>query len=308
MKWTLRPTGIGRTRRTLFGAIGSLLLLGVIAVPNAAAVHDLGLFELDRNAEDQVAAGDDWDTLPGGGEDDFSGILADIGADGGTQFQGGGSKDDLDITQLALEERRAARQGRHHERLRGRIHEHGGYRKQRHRRSDRLLRARPVLDRGVGAGGLLVPARPGVRPQQHALRRGIQVQRPSRGRRHPRAEQLLERRCDLESRRLPVAIGRSRPRSLASPTPSECNPTPPATLDGRPGVRNREPVPDGCAVGLHAESERGWPWQRFQTSAFFEGGINISQLIPERRVLHGVHGRDALVDAVRRQAEGLRDR
>jgi len=98
MKWTLRPTGSGRTRRTLFGAIGSLLLLGVIAVPNAAAVHDLGLFELDRNAEDEAAAGDDWDSLPGGGEDDFSGILADIGADGGTQFQGGGSKDDLDIS------------------------------------------------------------------------------------------------------------------------------------------------------------------------------------------------------------------
>jgi hypothetical protein len=73
----------------------------LIAVPNAFAVHDLGLFELDRNAQDGAAAGDDWDTLFGGGggsADDFSGILPDIGGDGGTQFQGGGSKDDLDIT------------------------------------------------------------------------------------------------------------------------------------------------------------------------------------------------------------------
>jgi uncharacterized repeat protein (TIGR01451 family) len=102
MKWTLRPTGSGRTRRTLLGAIGSLLLLGVIAVPNAAAVHDLGLFELDRNALDADPANlpDDWETLfnGGGSFDDFSGILPDIGADGGTQFTGGGSKDDLDIT------------------------------------------------------------------------------------------------------------------------------------------------------------------------------------------------------------------
>jgi hypothetical protein len=64
----LGPTGSGRRRRTLLGGIVSLLLLALVAVPNAFAVHDLGLFELDRNAEDDPAtSGDDWDTLFNGG-------------------------------------------------------------------------------------------------------------------------------------------------------------------------------------------------------------------------------------------------
>ena len=101
--------GITRSRlRT--GGLGTLLVLLVsaallIATPSAIAVHDLGLFQLDRNAlqaDDGGTGltGDDWDTLYGGGgnQESFTGILADVGADGGTQFQGGGSKDDLDIT------------------------------------------------------------------------------------------------------------------------------------------------------------------------------------------------------------------
>jgi uncharacterized repeat protein (TIGR01451 family) len=70
----------------------------------ALAVHDLGLFELDRNATDQAGGGDDWSTLytGGGSAKEFTGILDDIGVNnpvGGAQFQGGGSKDDLNITQ-----------------------------------------------------------------------------------------------------------------------------------------------------------------------------------------------------------------
>jgi hypothetical protein len=67
----------------------------------AFAVHDLGLFELDRDAAASVSPGDDWSTLYGGGgsAQAFTGILADIGADGGTQFHGGGSKDNNDIPQ-----------------------------------------------------------------------------------------------------------------------------------------------------------------------------------------------------------------
>jgi uncharacterized repeat protein (TIGR01451 family) len=102
----LGPTGSGRSRRTLLGVFSTVMLLAVIAVPNAVAVHDLGLFELDRNAQDPNFADlpDDWAALYAGGantgahSDDFSGVLPDIGAGGGTQFQGGGSKDDLDIT------------------------------------------------------------------------------------------------------------------------------------------------------------------------------------------------------------------
>jgi len=82
-------------------AVLSVLLLTFTLVGSALAVHDLGLFELDRNATDEAGGGDDWATLYGGGgsAQEFTGILPDIGADGGTQFQGGGSKDDLDITQ-----------------------------------------------------------------------------------------------------------------------------------------------------------------------------------------------------------------
>ena len=70
-----------------------------------------GDLRVDRNAVDNLATtSDDWNTLQGGGGEaqEFTGILADIGADGGTQFQGGGSKDDEDITEW-LWKRRAAR-------------------------------------------------------------------------------------------------------------------------------------------------------------------------------------------------------
>jgi uncharacterized repeat protein (TIGR01451 family) len=101
----LGPVAGRRSRRSLLGILISALLLGLFVVP-AQAVHDLGLFELDRNAQDADFANlpDDWAALYAGGantgahSDDFSGVLPDIGADGGTQFQGGGSKDDLDIT------------------------------------------------------------------------------------------------------------------------------------------------------------------------------------------------------------------
>jgi hypothetical protein len=89
--------------KLLYGAIVLLMVIGVAfgVTQYALAVHDLELFELDRNAvDDALVTGDDWSTLYGGGGSahSFTGILTDIGADGGTQFQGGGSKDDLDIT------------------------------------------------------------------------------------------------------------------------------------------------------------------------------------------------------------------
>ena len=94
----------GRSGRRIFrAAVGAGLFVLFMIGGQAFAVHDLGLFELDRNAVDDsgVSLPDDWATLYGGGgsADDFTGILPDIGADGGTQFQGGGSKDDLNITQ-----------------------------------------------------------------------------------------------------------------------------------------------------------------------------------------------------------------
>jgi len=44
-----------------------ILALAVGGVMSVLAVWDLGIFELDRNAVDGAVAGDDWDTLYGGG-------------------------------------------------------------------------------------------------------------------------------------------------------------------------------------------------------------------------------------------------
>jgi hypothetical protein len=96
----LGPTRSRRRRRFLLAPIFIVAVVALFLTTGAQAVHDLGLFELDRNAEnDGAVAGDDWDSLPGT-SDEFTGILPDIPTptNPGTQFQGGGSKDDLDIT------------------------------------------------------------------------------------------------------------------------------------------------------------------------------------------------------------------
>src|SRR3990172_8548156 len=89
----------GRARARYALLLAPLAALSLL-IGTTFAVHDLALFELDRNAVEEGTAGDDWGTLYGGGgsADSFTGVLPDIGADGGTQFHGGGSKDDLDIT------------------------------------------------------------------------------------------------------------------------------------------------------------------------------------------------------------------
>jgi len=86
-------------------AIATVTLMLSLSIIPALADHDLGLFELDRNATDAVGGGDDWAILHagGGGAAEFTGIIEDtMGTNPlgsvGTQFQAGGSKDDLDIS------------------------------------------------------------------------------------------------------------------------------------------------------------------------------------------------------------------
>jgi hypothetical protein len=106
----LRVKEDGRRRRSaLLAAMASLAVLGAVLISNAGAIQDVGLFELDRNAEDSSAANlpDDWETLhadstaPFGHSLIFTGILADIetAGDVGDQFAGGGSKDNNNITE-----------------------------------------------------------------------------------------------------------------------------------------------------------------------------------------------------------------
>src|SRR5215510_2029466 len=63
------------------------------------AVHDLDLFELDRNAQEEAAVpGSDWDAVllgAGGGSFQNTGVISDGAPD--KIFTGGGSKDDQDI-------------------------------------------------------------------------------------------------------------------------------------------------------------------------------------------------------------------
>jgi hypothetical protein len=101
----LGPTGSPRRRWTLLLPLVAALAFGLFYIAGAQAVHDLDLFELDRNAlDDSNVDGDDWDTLyagganTGGNSDDFTGIVSDIAAPG-DQFQGGGSKDNNDLNQ-----------------------------------------------------------------------------------------------------------------------------------------------------------------------------------------------------------------
>ncbi|HKB15663.1 MAG TPA: hypothetical protein VKF62_06345, partial [Planctomycetota bacterium] len=88
---------MGKNLGTGVRALLGCALLGAIAV-GAWRVHDLPLFELDRNAQDQGTVGDDWDTvLVAGTGSDFrnSGVIPDPAPL--SIFAGGGSKDTNDI-------------------------------------------------------------------------------------------------------------------------------------------------------------------------------------------------------------------
>jgi uncharacterized repeat protein (TIGR01451 family) len=90
-----------QTRKIGISLVLFLLLLGLIT-STSLAVNELDLLELDRNAVDDSGAPlpDDWETLylGGGSASAFTGIIPDI-AEPGTQFQGGGSKDNNDISE-----------------------------------------------------------------------------------------------------------------------------------------------------------------------------------------------------------------
>jgi hypothetical protein len=99
----------GRATTRALAVLGLLLATGTLFAVRAEAVHDEGLFELDRNAvNDGLVAGEDWDQVcPDGAAFDVAcvgGTTASQSAfvldpDGATIFTGGGSKDDLDVPQ-----------------------------------------------------------------------------------------------------------------------------------------------------------------------------------------------------------------
>ena len=98
IRLAVRDLVTGRARGLIFAAF-FLLLSATVAL----AVHDLGAFGLDRDAQDSVtAATDDWETVFTSGGSSLSRVFI---ADGNnppqdtTYFRGGGSKDYNDISQ-----------------------------------------------------------------------------------------------------------------------------------------------------------------------------------------------------------------
>jgi len=87
-----------RVRTRLTALVAAVTLVGSLSVASVLAVHDDGVFELDRNALDDGVAGDDWENI----FDDTDSADATTGIDfdgrGPTIFTGGGSKDDLNTT------------------------------------------------------------------------------------------------------------------------------------------------------------------------------------------------------------------
>ena len=84
-------------RLWIIGAFAAALL--ALVVPYATAVHDEELFELDANAFDEAATGDDWDTLVGGGgsANVFNMTQDPVESPADDIFDGGQSKDTSDI-------------------------------------------------------------------------------------------------------------------------------------------------------------------------------------------------------------------
>jgi hypothetical protein len=107
----LGPTGSPRRRRWLAVPILLVACTAMFWVAGAQAVHDIGLFELDANTLNTATPGDDWSNLygtngtngattVGSAFDGFTFVPDGLGTTGDvTYWTGGGSKDRNDISQ-----------------------------------------------------------------------------------------------------------------------------------------------------------------------------------------------------------------
>ena len=89
----------GQSRSVLALAAAGILAMGLATVIPAQAVDDPNIFELEGNATDEaVHAGDDWENILDGTDSSLAttGIIPDPA--GETIFTGGSTKDDLDIS------------------------------------------------------------------------------------------------------------------------------------------------------------------------------------------------------------------
>jgi hypothetical protein len=95
------PPGSRRRRRFLVGPVLLAMFVGLVFIGGALAVHNEGLFELDKNIVDDNTTNDedDWFNINNDTDHAFNdtGIVPDPGGQNDPIFTGGGSKDYLDI-------------------------------------------------------------------------------------------------------------------------------------------------------------------------------------------------------------------
>ena len=102
-RWIVTSARPGRSLTTLFTALFLFtvaLQYGQMAAPSPVlAVHNEGLFELDGNATDGAAPGDDWNSTNNADATVFIPGSKENAANDTTYFTSGGSKDVNDISQ-----------------------------------------------------------------------------------------------------------------------------------------------------------------------------------------------------------------
>ena len=87
----------GNSRRLRLGLVPLVVGISAAMVVTMMAVHDRGFFELDRNAINGEATGEDWDNVFNQSDTASASVFVHDG-EGSTIFTQGGSKDDLDTT------------------------------------------------------------------------------------------------------------------------------------------------------------------------------------------------------------------
>lgn len=92
-----KETAMDRGRLIRFALACGLAGAAMVVTQTVMAVHDKGVFELDRNAINGGAAGQDWDDVFAGTDTADASVFVHDG-EGPTIFTQGGSKDDLDTT------------------------------------------------------------------------------------------------------------------------------------------------------------------------------------------------------------------
>ena len=289
--------------RTRFVALAAAItLIASFSVASVLAVHDDGVFELDRNALDDAAAGDDWENIFDETDTADSTTGIDFDGRGPTIFTDGGSKDDLNTTSWKHKNGSSPDKDELLDALRRAL-------RRRH-----LLRRRPLLTPVARQPSGFWFFQEEVGPHGRRLVRP----RPARRWRHPVLSDFSVRRRHRHHPGLPMERPgwRHPPARARSTACSTCSPgddrAPRPTVSGRPRSRNRI----RSARPSTPPTASPWAFEPKDTAAdiFAPGralrGRHRPRLLPgaDRRLLRQLPCRDADLAVRRLAAQGLRRR